>query len=98
MKDRDHDDAMVQAFCKDPAYAVEILNSILENGDQDELLIALRQITKAFSGASWLAQLNGMHMQRASSTKVCFEIRELSALLKTIGLRLVVQPIERGRR
>ena len=44
-----HDDAMAEAFRKDPAYAVELLNSILEDGDQDELLIARRQITEAFS-------------------------------------------------
>ncbi|AYZ81346.1 TPA: XRE family transcriptional regulator [Klebsiella pneumoniae] len=40
---------MAEAFRKDPAYAVELLNSILEDGDQDELLIARRQITEAFS-------------------------------------------------
>lgn len=57
-----HDDAMAEAFRKDPAYAVELLNSILENGDQGELLIALRQMTKAagremltpFDPAEWL--------------------------------------------
>jgi len=48
MKDRAHDDAMAEAFRKDPAYAVELLNSILEDGDQGELLIALRQMAKAF--------------------------------------------------
>lgn len=57
-----HDDAMAEAFRKDPAYAVELLNSILEDGDQGELLIALRQLTKAagremltpFDPAEWL--------------------------------------------
>ena len=42
-----HDDAMAEAFRKDPAYAAELLHSILEDGDQGELLIALRQMTKA---------------------------------------------------
>ncbi|EFG2861740.1 XRE family transcriptional regulator [Escherichia coli] len=57
-----HDDAMAEAFRKDPAYAVELLHSILEDGDQGELLIALRQMTKAadremltpFDPAEWL--------------------------------------------
>lgn len=98
MKDRDHDDAMVQAFCEDPGYAIEILNSILDNGELDELLIALRQITKAFNGVEKLAQLNDMHIHRALSTQASLEIRGLSALLKTVGLRLVVQPIERGEK
>ena len=39
MKDRAHDDAMAEIFRKDPAYAVELLNSILEDGDQGELLV-----------------------------------------------------------
>lgn len=51
MKDRAHDDAMAVVFRKDSAYAVDLLNSILEDGDQGELLIALRQMTRAFGGA-----------------------------------------------
>jgi len=52
MKDRPRDDAMAENFRKDPAYAVELLNSILEDGDPGELLIALRQMTQAFDGAA----------------------------------------------
>jgi DNA-binding phage protein len=43
-----HDDAMAEVFRKDPAYAVKLLSSLLEDGDRGELLIALRQLTKAF--------------------------------------------------
>ncbi|WP_425516783.1 hypothetical protein [Photorhabdus hainanensis] len=43
MKCRSHDDAMAEVFRKDPAYAIQLLNSILEDGEQAELLIALRQ-------------------------------------------------------
>ena len=50
MKDRAHDDAMAELLRDDPDYAVQLLNSILEDGDQSELLIALRQMTKAFGG------------------------------------------------
>jgi len=52
MKDRPRDDAMAEIFRKDPAYAGELLNSILEDGDPGELLIALRQMTQAFDGAA----------------------------------------------
>ncbi len=48
MKDRSHDEAMAELLREDPAYAVELLNGILEDGEQGELLIALRQMTKAF--------------------------------------------------
>ena len=50
MKDRMHDDAMAEMYGKDPTYAAQLLNSILEDGDQSELLIALRQMAKAGLG------------------------------------------------
>jgi len=96
MKERTHDDAMADAFRKDPAYAVELLNSILEDGDQGELLIALRQMTKAFGGVSKIAeqaQLNRTQLYRTLSADGNPEIRSLAAILKTMGLRLAVQPI-----
>jgi DNA-binding phage protein len=48
MIDRPHDDAMAESFREDPEYAVQLLNSILEDGEQAELLIALRQVSNAF--------------------------------------------------
>ena len=39
------------------------------------------------------AQLNGAHIYRTLSAKGNPEIRSLSAILKTMGLRLAVQPI-----
>ena len=47
MKDRCHDEAMAEMFKEDPAFAVELVNSILDDGDQDDLQIAFRQIDKA---------------------------------------------------
>jgi DNA-binding phage protein len=44
MKDRTHDEAMAELFKQDPGYALELLNSILEDGEQGELPIALRQM------------------------------------------------------
>ena len=96
MRDRAHDDAMAEVFRKDPAYAVELLNNILEDGEQGEMLIALRQMTKAFGGVAKVAeqaQLNGTHIYRTLSANGNPEIRSLTAILKTMGLRLAVQPI-----
>ena len=47
MKDRSNDEAVTDLYHEDPALAVELLNSILEDGDQDELMITLRQMAKA---------------------------------------------------
>ncbi|ENG0237521.1 addiction module antidote protein [Burkholderia multivorans] len=96
MKDRTHDDAMAEVFRNDPAYAVDLLNSILEDGDQGELLIALRQMTKAFGGIPKIAEqthLNRTQLYRTLSAEGNPEIRSLSAILRTMGLRLAVQPI-----
>ncbi|GHU12480.1 hypothetical protein AGMMS50225_20450 [Betaproteobacteria bacterium] len=97
MKDRPHDEAMAEVLRRDPAYAVALLNSILEDGDQGELLIALRQMAKAFGGVPKVAeqaQLNRTHIYRTLSATGNPEIRSLSAILKTMGLRLAVQPIQ----
>ena len=56
MRDRAHDEAMAEMFREDPAYAVQLLNSILEEGDQSELLITLRQMAKAFGGVPTVAE------------------------------------------
>jgi probable addiction module antidote protein len=98
MKERAHDDAMAETLRSDPAYAVELLNSILEDGDQGELLIALRQMTKAFGGIPKVAEeaeLNRTQLYRTLSRQGNPEIRSLSAVLKTMGLRLAVQPIRK---
>ena len=97
MNDKAHDDAMAEVFRDDPAYAVELLNSILADGDQAELLIALRQMTKAFGGVRGVAQeagLNPNQLYRMLSAEGNPEFRSLSTVLRVMGLRLAVQPIE----
>ena len=96
-RDRSHDDAMAEAFQADPAYAVELLNAILEDGDQGELLIALRQMTKAFGGVSAVAekaQLNQTQLYRTLSADGNPALASLAAILKAMGLRLAVKPIK----
>ncbi len=96
MKDRSHDDAMAELFREDPAFATEYLNSVLEDGEQADLLVALRQMTKAFGGIPAIAeraQLNPTQLYRTLSPDGNPELRSLSAILKAMGLRLAVQPL-----
>jgi probable addiction module antidote protein len=96
MKDRSHDAAMADVFRRDPAYAVELLNSILEDGDQAELLIALRQMTDAFGGVRGVAKsadLNPNQLYRTLSAEGNPAVSNLSAILRAMGLRLAIQPI-----
>src|ERR1700684_2162568 len=96
MKDRLHDEAMAELFKQDPGYAVELLNGILEDGEQGELLIALRQMTKAFGGVQDVEEkenLNPTQLYRTLSAEGNPELRSLSAILKAMGLRLAVERV-----
>lgn len=96
MKDRLHDEAMAELFQQDPAYALELLNSILEDGERGELLIALRQMTKAFGGVQSVAEkanLNPTQLYRTLSQEGNPELKSLAAILKAMGLRLAVERV-----
>ena len=94
--DRSHDDAMAELFREDPTFATEYLNSVLEDGEQADLLVALRQMAKAFGGVLAIAeraQLNPTQLYRTLSPEGNPELQSLSAILKAMGLRLAVQPL-----
>ena len=46
MKDRSHDEAMAELFGEDPAFAVEYLDQLFQDGEQSDLMVALRQIAQ----------------------------------------------------
>jgi probable addiction module antidote protein len=96
MKDKLHDDAMAEVYRKDPAYALQLLNAILEDGDQSEFLIALRQMAKAFGGVQAVAeqaQLNPTQLYRTLSQDGNPALNSFSAILKAMGMRLSVQSV-----
>lgn len=93
---RDHEAATIESFQKNPKFAAEYLNSILEDGDQQELMTALRYMAKAFGGVPKLAEeaeLNATTLYRTLSSKGNPELRSLTALLKAMGMRLAIQPL-----
>lgn len=100
MKSRAHDDAMAEVYRKDPDFARQVINNILEdeNGDQGELLIVLRQMAKAFGGVQAVAEqahLNPTQLYRTLSPEGNPALSNFSAILKAMGLRLSVQPMHR---
>ena len=97
IKDKPHDVAMAELYQQDPAYAVEMLNSILEDGEQAELLVALRQMAKAFGGVQTIAEkanLNPTQLYRTLSEEGNPELASLAAILKAMGLRLAVERVK----
>ena len=96
MKDRAHDESMAELFREDPAFATRYLNDVLQDGDQADLLVALRQIAQAFGGVPAVAEkahLNATQLYRTLSAEGNPELRSLTAVLKALGMRLAVQPI-----
>lgn len=99
MKSRPHDDAMANLYRDDPALAVEVINAILEDGDQGELLTVLRQVAQASGGVQAVAEqahLNPTQLYRTLSSKGNPALSSLTAILKAMGLRLAVQPLPPG--
>jgi probable addiction module antidote protein len=92
---RNRDEAMAELFRQDPAYALTLLNSILENDDQGEALITLRQMAKAFGGLQSIAekaQLNQKQIYRTLSAEGNPALSSLTAILRAMDLRLAVEP------
>jgi DNA-binding phage protein len=56
MKDKPHDEAMAELYREDPDFVIATLNAILQDGDQAELMVVLRQLAKAFGGVQSIAE------------------------------------------
>jgi probable addiction module antidote protein len=94
-----HDDVMAEIFREDPAYAVALLNDVLEDEDAmpGELLIVLRQMAKAIGGVQTVAEkaeLNPTQIYRTLSADGNPSLNSFTAILKAMGMRLAVKRIE----
>lgn len=95
---RSHEEATIESFRKDPSFAAEYLTAVLEDGDQEELMLALRRMSKAFGGMSKLAEkaeLNVNTLYRTLSAKGNPELKSLRALLGAMGMQLSVRPLRK---
>lgn len=96
MRSRPHDEAMAELYRSDPALALEVINNILAEGDQAELMTVLRQLAQTVGGVQAVAEqahLNPTQLYRTLSPKGNPALNSLTAILKTMGLRLAVQPL-----
>jgi probable addiction module antidote protein len=98
MRSRSHDDAMSEYYRNHPDYAVAMLNDILgdETATPGELLIALRQMARAFGGVQAVAEkseLNTTQMYRTLSAQGNPSLSSLAAILKAMGMRLAVKAV-----
>ena len=96
MRGKSHDEAMAELYRNDPALALEVINNILADGDQAELMTVLRQLAQTVGGVQAVAEqahLNPTQLYRTLSPKGNPALSSLTAILKTMGLRLAVQPL-----
>ncbi len=93
---RSHEEATINSLRGNPVLAAEYLNAVLEDGDQKELMVALRRVVIAYGGVAELAEasdLNATTLYRTLSARGNPEIRSLSSILRALGLRIAIQPI-----
>lgn len=93
---RTHEEASVEMFRNDPELAAEYLNSVLADGDESDLMLALRSLSKAYGGVQEVArhaEVNAHTLYRTLSEQGNPELKTLSSILKAMGMRLAVQPI-----
>jgi probable addiction module antidote protein len=94
---RSHEEATIERFQQDPVLAADYLDAILQDGDEAELLQALQRFAKAFGGVREIAaraDVNAKSLYRALSSQGNPEMKTLVAILKAMGMRLSVKPIE----
>lgn len=80
---------------RDPMHAAAYLEAAIEDGDQDAIMLALRQVAQAQGGIAKIARK--ANLTREATCKMLSksgnpELRSLKALLAATGLRLAVRP------
>ena len=98
---RSHREATVLSFRRDPKFAASYLNATLRDGDQKELLLALRYVAEAFGGVSKIARKTGLYgtsLYRSLSPKGNPRLENITGVLKAMGMRLSVEPLASSHR
>jgi len=95
-----HEGATIESFKRDPEYATEYLNAVLDDGSQEELMLALRRIATAYGmkDVAVTAKLNPKTLYRTLSPSGNPELKSFQAILGAMGMRLAVTPISRTAR
>jgi probable addiction module antidote protein len=88
---------MAESLLRDPAFAAEYLNALLEEGDQEGLLVAIRHLADSLGGVPRVAEeakLNAKTLYRTLSPKGNPELRSITRVLGALGMRLAIEPID----
>ena len=85
---------------KEPEYAIEYLNAILEENDPDLLLLGLRDVARAygFTQIAGSAGLNRESLYKALSKGRNPRIGTIMSVLSAMGCSIRLAPTKRARR
>ena len=91
------DNVVAKLQCKDATLAAQILDEALANSAQEEVLLAIREMSEAFGGVTTLAEQLGIdpgqldrHLSRNGDPLIC----HFSAILKGMGMQLRVRALQ----
>lgn len=94
---RSHDVATVEMFRRDPLLAGEYLNTVLADGDDIDIMMALKILSAAFGDIEDTTQHSDVTTAHpAISKQTAPALISLRALLTSMGMRLSIQPIEQA--
>jgi len=62
MRSRPHDEAVAELYRSDPAFALQVINCILEDVNQAELLTVLSHMAQAFGGVPAILKAMGLRL------------------------------------
>jgi probable addiction module antidote protein len=90
-----HESATIESLKNDPEYAVEYLNSVLEDSSQEEFMLALRRLAAAYGMKDIAAftNLNPKTLYRTLSSSGNPELRSFQRILAAMGMKLAIRPI-----
>lgn len=90
------DEVVAALVRKDSSLAAQVLSEFLKEENQRELLLALREMTKAVGGVAMLAEQAGLsprQLDRQISSDGNPSVSSFAAILKTMGMQLRVRSI-----
>ncbi len=86
-----HEEATIESFRKDRNLAVMYLNDVLQDGDQEEILLALRRIVESTGGMAKVARdakLNEKTLHRALSAAGNPTLKSLLSISQALGMSM----------
>jgi DNA-binding phage protein len=93
MRDRPHDEAMAELYRDDPAFAVDYLNYLLEEGDEGDFWVPLQQLSKAYGVVVQREGISAAQLYDALLETNSPELSDLLVALRKIAAGSVRQPL-----